>query len=420
MFADELKLIEYYLCNLYASTSTLLVDPVRLKQLHANLKWIGVFQAVRGFVIMNSIIVIYYQSLGLSMTEVMLTQSAFSITSVLFEIPSGYISDVWGRRRTLIIGASISTLAAALYCFAYSFWPIIIAECCYGVGLAFISGTDSAILFDTLLELGETERSLRSEGRQNSIANFSKSIAGIAGGLVAFISIGLPIKIQFFCIIFTIPIALQLVEPAKHRLHQSSASLKAMWTILKESMVENAVLRWMLLFSGTVGSAAIVMIWFVQPYLVSCGLPSFLIGFAWTISNLCEGFFSISTHKISKHIKDNHIHLLFLFAIVAGFTLCGSFQALWSMPFLLLFYFVRGVNPPIFTSAINQIVTSDRRATILSLRQLITRALFAASGPVAGILADKYSHSRAMLICAAAFAVTGAILFWFKPRVQTT
>ena len=67
------------------------------------------------------------------------------------------------------------------------------AEITLGVGLCFISGADSAMLYDTLLEKGETHTYKKVEGRSGSIGMLSEGVTSIIGGLLALVSLRFPL-----------------------------------------------------------------------------------------------------------------------------------------------------------------------------------------------------------------------------------
>ena len=58
----------------------------------------------------------------------MVLQAVYSIAIGVLEIPSGYLADVIGRRKTLILGAIFGTLGFATYSFSYGFLGFLIAE----------------------------------------------------------------------------------------------------------------------------------------------------------------------------------------------------------------------------------------------------------------------------------------------------
>ena len=107
------------------------------------------------------IVVIFFQSHGLSMKEVFLLQSVYSIAIVILEIPSGYLADVIGRKNSITIGTVLGFIGFSIYIFTGDFWGFLVAEIIMGFGQSMISGADSAILYDTLLEAKEEDRYLK-------------------------------------------------------------------------------------------------------------------------------------------------------------------------------------------------------------------------------------------------------------------
>jgi len=67
------------------------------------------------------IVVPFYESNGLSMKDIMILQAVYSIAIVVLEVPSGYLADVIGRKKTLIIGAVFGILGFTTYNFSFGF-----------------------------------------------------------------------------------------------------------------------------------------------------------------------------------------------------------------------------------------------------------------------------------------------------------
>ena len=63
-------------------------------QLKRNILKMYFLKAVLWFMVSMPIIVLFFQEHGLTLTEVMLLQSIYSLSLALFEIPSGYIADI--------------------------------------------------------------------------------------------------------------------------------------------------------------------------------------------------------------------------------------------------------------------------------------------------------------------------------------
>ena len=141
------------------------------------------------------IIVLFFQEHGLSLTQVMFLQAIYSLSVAVFEIPSGYIADLFGRKNTIVISTVFSFIGYLIFSFYGGFFAFAIAEVLIGIGGSLMSGSDSALLYDTLLETDNKEAYTKIEGRNYAIGNFSEATAGILGGFLAVGSIYLPIYV---------------------------------------------------------------------------------------------------------------------------------------------------------------------------------------------------------------------------------
>ncbi len=223
-----------------------------------NIRLLMILQILKSFLVMIPILVLFFQAKGLSMTDIMLIQAIFSAVMVIAEVPSGYFSDMLGRRRTMIIGTLCSTVGFGIYGIAQNTTHFIIAEIILAVGISFISGTDSAMLFDSLAETHQEAQSLQKEGQQLSVGNFSESLASIAGGFLAMISLDLPLFVQVFFTALSVPVAWLLVEPKRHIAGTSHTTMRGILMIVRETFLHKQ-LRALLLLSGIISAGTLTI-----------------------------------------------------------------------------------------------------------------------------------------------------------------
>src|SRR3989338_4703458 len=103
------------------------------------------------------IIVLFWQENGLSLTQIMILQSIFSLAKVVLEVPTGYLADLYGRKNILLLFAISLIVALSIYSIGASFTAFLIAELFWALALSFYSGTSSAFVYDTLFELKKPE-----------------------------------------------------------------------------------------------------------------------------------------------------------------------------------------------------------------------------------------------------------------------
>jgi len=388
----------------------------RIAQLRRNIILLRTIKAIGMAMLTIPIIVIYFQQHGLSMEEVMWLQAIFSATMIAIEIPSGYFSDVLGRKRTIIIGTAMATAGWTLYAFVDTFTGFLVAELILGVGAAFISGTDSAMLYDTLLDLGEESTAVYQEGRMLAGSHFSEAAAAVVGGLLAAVSMHLPFYIQILVFLPLVPLALMLVEPAEHRNAGQRVGFRDIYDTVAHVVITDHRLRWMLLTASLLGASTLTVLWMYQPYWEMVGVPVSLFGLIWAGGNVLVGVASLRAASITKRIGEKNTIGILIAGVALAMVLIGLFPSFWIMPLFAVFYITRGLSNPIFTSRINKRVVSSRRATVLSVRQLGVRTVFVALGPVIGGIGDSTGLTTAFMVSAAIFGTTAGVTYiiWIR------
>jgi MFS family permease len=359
------------------------------------------------------VILLFYNSNHLSIRHLFIIQALYSITIVAFEIPSGYIADVWGRKKTLVMGSLLCFSGYMVYSFSDGFWLFLTAEILLGIGNSCISGTDTALLYDTMIALKEENRYLKVEGKMTSVGNFAEAIAGILGGLLATIHTRLPFIIQAVVALIAIPAALALIEPQLHTNAQKT-NLKSIFSALRHVLFENKKLRQNIMISSVIGASTLSMAWFVQPYFKYINVPVALYGILWTILNASVGVAALLAYKFERKLGEiKTIHFIVISTTILYLCL-WMFQSYWAILFILLFYMVRGIATPVLKDYINKQIPSETRASVLSLRNLIIRGIFSTLAPFMGYLSDKFSIQVALLMAGMCFLIF-SLPFLFIP-----
>lgn len=386
------------------------------KKIKNNLWKLYIIRAMRSFMLVTPFIVLFFQENGLSMLEVLILQSIFSVTIVLLEIPTGYFADVLGRKNSIVIGSVFAFIGFLVYSFSYGFEGFLIAELALGVSTSFISGADSALIYDSLVELGKQENYKKFEGRYNSAGNFSESIASVIGGLLAVTSLRLPFYYQAGIMLLSIPVALSLVETTRHVMDLSAGKVKTLLRVVKFALHEHKEVKWLIIYSAVIGTATLTMVWFIQPFFLQVALPLSLFGVIWGALNFSTGVFANAAHLVEKILGRRKSLVSLILLVVMGYWLLATWQTWWAIGFIFIFYFVRGINTPILMDYVNRLISSDTRATVLSVRAFANRLLFAVVGPLIGWANDLYSLSAALAMAGVIFLVLGGLSLGFLHR----
>ena len=351
-------------------------------------------KAVKWFMIVMPIIVLFFESKGLSLTQIMILQGTYSLFVALFEIPSGFFADIYGRKNSLVIGSIFLFLGYLIFSFFSGFNEFLFAEILLGIGGSLISGADSAILYDTLLEIKEEDEYTKIEGRTYAIGNFSEGIAGVLGGFLAMTSINMPVYIQTIVMFLSIPIAMTLVEPKSS--YKLAKSFNSIITVVKDTFIYQRKLRWYIVYSSSMGIATLSIAWFVQPFLMEIDTPIIYYGIIWAFLNFTAGITSYYSYLYNNHNLLIYISLIMITSLI----LLGFNISYFGLIFIILIYLLRGIITPKLRHLININSTSERRATVLSLRSFVIRISFAVIAPVLGYISDSSDLSLVFYVLA--------------------
>lgn len=379
-----------------------------------------VIKALRSGMFSMAIIVLFFQQHGLTMREVTLLQSLFALAVIVFELPTGYYADHYGRKKSIVIGGCFSSLGYLAYSLSNTFPQFLGAEILLAAGCGFVSGADSAIIYENTDGKNGNRAFIKTEGNGAGAGMFSEALTSLVGGsFLALVSLRLPLYFDALLALSVIPVALTLHEAQKPKKQKRESSLVSMWRLMKYSLHEHVEIKWLILYSGLVSASTLTMVWFIQIYWEAAHIPTSMFGILWA-TLLCIGAWVSLRADLMEDRLGRKVSLIILVVFpAAAYFFLGAHVSAWSIVFIALFYVTRGLNNPIMKSYLNGLISSEKRATILSAQSLMGRLIFAVIGPVMGGIHDAYSLQTAMFACFTLFAILGviALMFLHKNRL---
>tara|TARA_B100000902_G_scaffold398712_1_gene466534 strand:+ start:6929 stop:8053 length:1125 start_codon:yes stop_codon:yes gene_type:complete len=342
------------------------------------------------------IIVLFFQDKGLTLFQIMILQSIYSITLSLSEIPSGYMSDYFGRKNTIIVSSIFTFIGYLIFSYLHTFEHFILAQILIALGGSLMSGSDSALMYETLIEIKNEENYTKYEGRSYAVANFSESIAGLISIPLITISLNLPIHIQTFVLFFCIPVSISLIEPTKKDMYnKSNVSIKK---ALNFSLIKNLKLKWLIIYSSIIGVATLSAAWMAQPFFKNLDVPLVYYGILWSALNFTAGIGSFRSHNLEKKYNHNKLILILGLSVGISFFFISLNPNYYGILFFFIIYLLRGYLTPFLKNQINNESYSEIRATVLSIRSFILRITFAIIAPLLGYLSDNNKMSFSFLL----------------------
>ena len=377
-----------------------------------NIYLLYIIKASKWFMLYMPVIKLYYAENHLEDHHLLLLHGVYSFIIAITEIPSGYFADVLGRKITMISGTLLGTMGFAVYAFTGGLWAFLVAEILLGFGQSFISGSDTALLYDSLLDLKKQKKYIRYEGKITAIGNFSEALAGITVSVLAFQLMREYYYIQIGIAFTGFAASVFLIEPSHHRM-KKYRRYKQVFQLVKKQIRSNRLLMQYILFSSVIGFASLSMAWFAQMIFYELDIrTSFFYGIAWTVLNLTVGFGSLMAYR-TEALLGRKISLLFIFiALGSSFIVISFAIAKWVIIVLLFFYLIRGIAHPVLKLYINELTASDVRATIFSVRSLFIRILFSIAVLFLGPARKFCSLELSIFIAGCILIIPGCILLY--------
>ena len=128
--------------------------------------------------------VLYFRELGFSLAQIGFLASAYSLGMILFEIPTGAIADIWGRKISSILGYFLAGIAVIAVMFTGNFYAVMALSFARGAFGTLRSGAEDAWVVDLLKHKKRKELIHEFYSKQQSFISGGFLVAGIIGAFL--------------------------------------------------------------------------------------------------------------------------------------------------------------------------------------------------------------------------------------------
>ena len=334
---------------------------------------------------------LFWEQRGMTIQLVVYTEIIFAISVVFFELPTGILADKWGRKKLLVSGIILEGFMFLILVFATEFWHFAVAIFLAGLARSACSGSENAMLYDTLLQVGEEKTFEKHLGGLNVIDLTAIIIAAISGSLLAS---RYPFELNYWLsiisMIMSLCVAILLIEPKYKSESDESILMKDYLITSVEFFNKHSDVR-IVLLSGMVIRVAVSFIdEFWQLYLNRLGIPVVYFGLFSAITMVVRLPGNLLAHVVGKRFGNKLILCTVSILFVVLFLWVSIMKNNTSLVAIILICFVSGIIEPITTGYLHHRIDSSMRATIDSFHSFGLNIILIIAGLGFGYFSNEY------------------------------
>lgn len=333
---------------------------------------------------------------GFSLLQIGILESIFHIASSCFEIPSGVVADVFGRKKTLALSKLVSVLSSLAMILSDNFGTVAFAIAFSAISYNLESGTIEALAYDSLKSVKQEEKYNQYASTEMMLYRITSSTATFCAGVALWLGYKKAYAIDIFFGMIALGIACSLREISgftnadskrtnsqtdEHKQEQMNEEKNAqkntqniriserLQNVVTESwhfMKHNRKARSIMFVNALIGAVSTLVLFFLQAKLPLAGLNEALLGPALFVMGLGAAFGAkvvvyFPNWKFKKYIILSGIGVLSAFAMTFSgnpyLMILGGFVGSFADDFL-------EVRTDIL---LNDMIPSEQRATLISV-----------------------------------------------------
>ena len=351
--------------------------------------------------ITDAVWVVFLVSRGFSLWQVGLAEGIFHIVSLLCEIPSGMAADLIGRRRSLAVAGLCGIVSALLMAFTHSFPGVCLSMTFSALSCSFISGSDEALLYDSLAEANSTQSYLSSAAAYSRVQTLGTLFSNCASLLARWMGYVGFYLLDSFISLLRVFAALSLQEPTptqnqKQREQNPLADLKLRFknhvSIAIHFLRNHPHAVRLMLADGFVTLPGYLTLMFLQQRLSDLGLATMWLG----LPVICIAAARMVALTLAERLHPKSIGKLYLTAasLVGAGVICAGTLPL--IPAVLGAMVSAGAIEIWVLHAqkeLNTLYPSDQRATLVSVNMMAYSVLMVIASPMVGWFGDLFGNA---------------------------
>jgi hypothetical protein len=199
------------------------------------------------------------------------------------------------------------------------------------------------------------------------------------------------------------------VEPPIHREVEKESLLTHLGQSFRHSFTGSS--GYFVLYASTIWTFFVLGFFLWQPYLKLTGLAIAFFGVFYATESIVSGLVSKYAHRIELKVGMRTSLLLIPSVLALAFVLESQFTLGLGFLFIFIQSISSGYFSPVLEDYVNSRIPSSKRATILSVKNMMHSLSYAVISPLLGYFIDLYSLQAALLGMSIGLTIVATMFF---------
>ncbi|MCB9812939.1 MAG: MFS transporter [Pseudomonadales bacterium] len=358
------------------------------------------YKFIYGLYPINVIIALFFLAKGLSYADIAIVFGVFSVAGFLFEIPTGFFGDKFGRKASVIVGLITMTATSLIWTGLETTIQFAFFAAVWMLGISFISGSLEAYIYDYLdsqKKVSIYDEIISYSGSVNYIA---AAIGSIIGAYLFSINHNYPYYLLavFFCISAVIVWFMKSEKKASESIVEEELNVFAG---LKHILISKELFFITLFVSLLYGFHHYFIHSVDKPYIL--GLELFDVKWLGVFVAIVYGLQAIVVSqfaKLKQYLSEFQLMFISWFIFAIGLFGMSKFFGFVGLLSAMVFYVSEPFKEAIINSFGQKHIPSKIRATTLSSIKVYEALVASVLAIVAGYVFDTFELRTALLISA--------------------
>ncbi len=326
------------------------------------------FRFFKDFIFIYVVDKIFFLHRGIDLYQISLLIALWTLSRIVFEIPTGILADKWNRKYMLVLSGIVYFGCYFIWLFSFSFWGFLVGYLFRSLGSALASGTTQAYVYDFLDKEGKKDEFEKIWGRGRAFNTFGTAVAMVIGGIVAQFSLEWAVVLSLIPCLLLSAIALFFPEVPIRKLPERN-SFKFLGQGLRYSLSHQLILQSFLFTAFVLASWGIAdEYWSV--YFQWLGLPIAAFGFVFASFYVMSTIGSMFAHHFKKYSFRGMSLVSLIMAIL--FIVVGFVHSFAVLILVALLAIVVEIVNVLIEGVIQHNSQSGNRATVASVNTVFS------------------------------------------------